>query len=249
MDSTVESAVFVWPLHLLVALYADLVSGQENQRGFSIKHTAQGEDGERGDRLTIKFNCKSPLLNGRLVRLQVSGERAVGNFDAERTAALAMFKALRRRYRIFSADYSYGVIAEKRALFTLMTEKLRDCIRTYYDLDEAIGGMHESVVQLSTYVSTWLTSNHQSAPTSTMELVRPISVWLNSYASALDKDRKATSNVVSALAAREESPESLVRLDQTAPMPMVINLCWLSLHVSYTHNWAACFVVARSMMD
>jgi len=215
-----ESAVFVWPMHILTALYGDLVGGHGRRRGFMIEHNKVVENGEEGDRLTVKINCRTSLVPSGRIHLEVSGESRRG-FDADRTTILAVVEALRMQYSIFPADYSYGVIAEKRGLYNAMGGALQGFIKTYFEMEEADAGYHSSMLDLTRALSTWLTSSHAGARVDTIAAVGAMQVWATNCAAAIDIERTATRNVVSMVSARESPPAGLARLDRTAPMPMV----------------------------
>ncbi|CAD6228292.1 unnamed protein product [Miscanthus lutarioriparius] len=230
-----ESAVFVWPMHILTALYRDLVGRGRRGHGFMIEHNKLVENDGELDKLKVKIHCRTTLVPGVRIDLEVSGESRRG-FDADCTAIIAVVEALRMQYGIFPADYSYAVIAEKRGIFNEMGAALEGFINAYFEMDDSIAGYHSSIINLTGALSNWLTNSHTTARVYTKAAVRAMNVWATKCASAIMKERTVTTNVVSMLSAKEPPPASLVRMDRTAPMPMKL-------------DWEASYQVMRLEFD
>lgn len=215
------SPVFVWPLHLLGGVYADLHAGRPLSRGFEMMHTNLEEDGVRGDKVTLYFDFESPLgPNGR-INVTATGGRFVGVAEAERSAVQSMVEAIRREDHVFPADYNYVVIVEKRALYDAMKSALMNFRASYVAMEFSLRKSHAGIVSLCRKVSSWLGRGHVPIGVQETIAVSAFHASMADVAIDVDHDLAHVAALVDMIINRDAEPEERRHLDQTMPMPMV----------------------------
>jgi hypothetical protein len=213
--------VFVWPLHLLGGVFADLHAGLPLSSGFEMMHTNLEVDGVRGDQITLFFDFGSPLgPNGR-INIAAAGGRFPGAAEAERSAVAAMVQALRTQRQLFATDYNYVAISEKRALYNAMKTSLDGFLGAYGDMERSLKGAHCDLVALCSDVSDWLARRHPATPISETVVVHAFHASLNLQATDVAHDVAHASELVDIMIQRDAVPQEQRRFDETVPNPTV----------------------------
>lgn len=95
------SAVYVWPLHMLGGLYADLQAGNVTKGTFDFDIIRASGNGEVDEKMAICLDVRSSLSSNGRISILVAGECFSPGSEVAQSTVLAVFEALRTDYGIF----------------------------------------------------------------------------------------------------------------------------------------------------
>lgn len=108
----------------------------------------------------------------------------------ERSALFIMIEGLHTKYGIFSADYSYGIISEKRILFEAMRHETLDFSKAYQKLDDVVVGYCVAIQKCTSCLLAWLTKSDEQRKRSTT--VASFQSWATENAASLTATKNET---------------------------------------------------------